>query len=129
MAKGQDDNRTYAMIVERDVSSALTRARWLSTHGYEALLVASVEGVIETLSYLRPQLVLVGGEQSNPSAQNEISQIVGLIRTVCPSVPMITIEDRTSKNATEAKSHQAISRAPDITAARVFPSTHRSDIK
>src|SRR5437868_15238632 len=90
------------MIVRSDVSTATSRADWPAPHGYQAVLVRSVEGVIEKLSYLRPQLVFVGRDHSKRSAQIEISQIVQLIRTVCPGVPMITIEDRGHKNKTEA---------------------------
>ena len=108
MANRANGIHKYVMIVEADVNIAITRADWLAPHGYQAVLVRSVEGVIEKLSYLRPQLVFVGRDHSKRSAQIEISQIVQLIRTVCPGVPMITIEDRGHKNKTEA------SRAADV---------------
>ena len=108
------DTRTYVLIVERDVRMALIRARWVATHGYEAMLIHTVEGLIETLGYFRPQLVIVGQDQCKSSAQNEISQIVGLIRTVCPGVPMITIEDRTHEDTTEVMFHQGNDHVPVI---------------
>ena len=108
MANRENGIRTYVMIVEPDVNIAITRADWLAPHGYQAVLVQSVEGVIEKLSYLRPQLVFVGRDHSAPSAQIEISEIVQLIRTVCPGVPMITIEDRAHEETTEARVPQGI---------------------
>ena len=93
MAKRENGILKYVMVVEPDVNIAITRADWLAPHGYQAVLVQSIEGVIEKLSYFRPQLVFVGRDHSDPLAQIEISKIVQLIRTVCPGVPMITIED------------------------------------
>ena len=69
MAKGE----TYVMIVEPDVNIANTRAHWLATHGYQAVLVRSVEGVIEKLSYLRPQLVL--SEETIPSPRHRLKYL------------------------------------------------------
>jgi DNA-binding NtrC family response regulator len=106
MANRENGIRTCVMIVEPDVNIAISRADWLAPHGYQAVLVRSVEGVIEKLSYLRPQLVFVGRDYSEPSTQIEISQIVQLIRTVCPGVPMITIENRAHEETTEAKVRQ-----------------------
>ena len=100
--------RTYVMIVETDVNIAITRADWLATHGYQTVLVRSVEGVIEKLSYLYPQLVFVGRDYSEPSAQIEISQMIQLIRTVCPGVPMITIEERAHEETTAARVRQGV---------------------
>ena len=108
MANGKNGIGTYAMIVEPDVNIAITRADWLATHGYQAVLVQSVEGVIEKLSYLRPQLVFVGRGHSKPSVQIEICKIVQLIRTVCPGVPMLTIADWTHEETTVAKVRQGI---------------------
>ena len=108
MANRENGIGTYVMIVEPDVNLAITRAEWVATHGYQAVLVQSVEGVIEKLSYLRPQLVFVGRGHSKPSVQIEICKIVQLIRTVCPGVPMLTIADWTHEETTVAKVRQGI---------------------
>ena len=60
-----------------------------------------VEEVIEALRGIRPQLVFVGGGHSEPGIQIEISEILRLIRTGCPGVPMITIADRTNDYLTQ----------------------------
>jgi len=108
MANRENGIGTYVMIVEPDVNLAITRAEWVATHGYQAVLVQSVEGVIEKLSYLRPQLVFVGRGHSKPSVQIEICKIVQLIRTVCPGVPMITIEHRAHEETAEPMVRQRV---------------------
>jgi len=101
MANRRNDVRTYVMIVEPDVNLGINLTDWLAAHGYQAVLVRSVEEVTEELSDIRPQLVFVGGGHSRPGAQIEISEILRLIRTGCPGVPMITIADRTTDDMTQ----------------------------
>lgn len=108
MANRQNGVRTYVMIVEPDVNSGINLTDWLAAHGYQAVPVRSVEEVIEELSDIRPQLVCVGGGHSEAGAQIEISEILCLIRTVCPDVPMITIADRTNDDRTQGMFRQEV---------------------
>lgn len=108
MANRQNGVRTYVMVVEPDVNSGINLTDWLAAHGYQAVLVRSIEEVIEELSDIRPQLVCIGGGHSEHKTQIEISEILRLIRTVCPGVPMITIADRTNDDMTEGMFRQNI---------------------
>ena len=101
MAIRQNGARRCVMIVEQDVNFGFKLADWLAAHGYQAVLVRSVEEVIEELRGIRPQLVFVGGGHSEPGIQIEISEILRLIRTGCPGVPMITIADQTNDDMTQ----------------------------
>jgi len=111
MANRPNDVRTYVMIVEPDVNIGINLTDRLAAHGYRAVLVRSVEEVIEELSNIRPQLVFVGGGHSKPGAQIEISEILRLIRTGCPGVPMITIADRTTDDMTQCMFRQEVHHA------------------
>jgi DNA-binding NtrC family response regulator len=111
MANRQNGVRTDVMIVEPDVNIGINLTDWLAAHGYQAVLVRSVEEVIEELSNIRPQLVFVGGGHSEPGAQIEISEILRLIRTGCPGVPMITIADRTTDDMTQGMFRQEVHHA------------------
>ena len=108
MANRQSGVRTSMMIVEPDVNIGINLTDWLRAHGYRAMLVRSVEEVIEELSDIRPQVVFVGGGHSEPRGQIEISEILCLIRTVCPGVPMITIADRTNDDMTQGMCRQVV---------------------
>ena len=105
MASRENRVRTCVMIVEPDVNIGIKRADWLVAHGYQAVLVRSVEAAIEELSDIRPQLVFVGDDHTAAAAQIEISEILRLIRAVCPSVPMITTPDRTNDDMTQVMFH------------------------
>ena len=72
------------------------------------MLVRSVEGAIEELSDIRPRLVFVGDGYPEPAAQIEISEILRLIRTVCPGMPTITIADRTNEDMAQVMFRQGV---------------------
>jgi hypothetical protein len=76
MANQQNGVRTCVMIVEPAVNMGIKLSDWLVSHGYQAVLVRSIEAAIEKLSDIRPQLVFVGGGHSEATAQNEISEIL-----------------------------------------------------
>ena len=101
MVSRENTVRPGVMIVEPDVNSGIKLADWLMAHGYEAVLVRSVEAAIEELCDIRPRLVFVGSGHSEPTAQIEISEILRLIRTVCPGVPVLTIEDWANEDVTQ----------------------------
>ena len=111
MASRENTVRTGVMIVEPDVNSGIKLADWLVTQGYKAVLVRSVEAAIEELCDIRPRLVFVGGGHSEPGGQIEISEILRLIRTGCPGVPMITIADRTTDDMTQCMFRQEVHHA------------------
>ena len=101
MAGRENTVRPGVMIVEPDVNSGIKLADWLVAHGYEAVLVRSVEAAIEELCDIRPRLVFVGSSHSQPTAQIEISEILRVIRIVCPGVPMLTIADWANEDVTQ----------------------------
>jgi DNA-binding response OmpR family regulator len=106
MASRENTVRAGVMIVEPDVNIGNTLANWLEAHGYEAVLVRSVEAAIEELCDVRPRLVFVGSGHSGPTAQIEISEILRLIRTVCPGVPMLTGADWANEDVTQIEFRQ-----------------------
>ena len=93
MVNRQNGVRTCVMIVEQDVNDGFKFADWLATHGYQTVFVRSVEAVIDVLSEIRPQAVFVGRGLCESGAQTDMSEMLRLIQTVCPRVPMVTIVD------------------------------------
>lgn len=108
MANQQDAERLCVMIVEQDVDFGFKLADWLAAHGYQAVLVRSVDAAIEELSEIRPQAVFVGRGFSEPAAQIGMSEILLLIQTLCPRVPMVAIADQASENLTQVVFRQGV---------------------
>jgi hypothetical protein len=101
MASRGNTVRPSVMIVEPDVNSGIKFVDWLVGRGYKAVLVRSVDAAIEELCDFRPRLVFVASGHSEPTAQIEISEILRLIRTVCPGVPTLTIADWANEDMTQ----------------------------
>lgn len=108
MANQENIVRTCVMIVEPDVKIGNKLADWLVAHGYQPVLVRSVEAAIEQLRDLRPRLVFVGGGHSEPAAQFEISEILRVIRVECPGAPMLTITDWANEDVTQIVFHEGV---------------------
>ena len=109
MANQQDAERLCVMIVEQDVDFGFKLTDWLAAHGYQAVLVRSVDAAIEELSELRPHAVFVGRGFSEPAAQIGMSEILLLIQTLCPRVPMVAIADQqASENLTQVVFRQGV---------------------
>jgi len=100
MVNRRNDKRACVMIVEQDVGLGFKLADWLASHGYQPVLVRSVEAAIDGLSDICPELVFVGHDHYEPAAQIGVPEILHVIRTMCPRVRMITIADRPSKDLT-----------------------------
>ena len=110
MANRQNGERTCVMIVERDLDFGIKLADWLAAHGYQPVLVRSVDAAIGELSAIHPQAVFVGLGSSEPAAQIDMSEVLLLIQTVCPRVPVITLAAQTSEDLTQVVFRQGVRR-------------------
>jgi DNA-binding NtrC family response regulator len=101
MANRQNGGRTCVMIVEQDWDFGMKLADWLAAHGYQPVLVRSVDAAIDELSDIRPQAVFVGLQASKPQAKMNADEALLMIRTICPLVPVITMADEASQVQTQ----------------------------
>lgn len=104
----QNGARRCVMIVEQDAAFGIKLADWLAIHGHQPVLVRSVDAAIEELREISPQVVFVGRGHPEPAAQNGVSELLLLIQTLCPGVPVITIADQTSEDLTHDVFRQGI---------------------
>ena len=101
MANRQNGGRTCVMIVEQDWDFGMKLADWLAAHGYQPVLVRSVDAAIDELSDIRPQAIFVGLRASKPQGQLNADEVLLMIQTICPLVPVITMADEASKALTQ----------------------------
>lgn len=85
MAIRQNGARRCVMIVEQDADFGIKLADWLAVHGYQAVLVRSVDAAIEELREISPQVVFVGHSHPEPAGQNGISELLLLARPCAPA--------------------------------------------
>lgn len=110
MTRRQNGERTRVMIVEQDLDFGMKLADWLATHGYQPVFVRTVDAAIDELSSVRPRAIFVGLGCSEPAARIDIAEVLLMIQTVCPSVPVITIADQTSEDLTQVVFRQGARR-------------------
>jgi DNA-binding NtrC family response regulator len=110
MTRRQNGERTRVMIVEQDLDFGLKLADWLATHGYQPVFVRTVDAAVDELSSVRPRAIFVGLGCSEPAARIDIAEVLLMIQTVCPSVPVITIADQTSEDLTQVVFRQGARR-------------------
>jgi DNA-binding response OmpR family regulator len=110
MARRQNGERTRVMIVEQDLDFGMKLADWLATHGYQPVFVRTVDAAIDELNGFRPRAIFVGLGCSEPAARIDIAEVLLMIQTVCPRVPVITIADETSEDLTQVVFRQGARR-------------------
>jgi len=110
MASRQNGERIRVMIVEQDLDFGLKLADWLATHGYQPVFVRTVEAAIDELSGVRPRAIFVGLGCAEPAAQLDIAEVLLMIQTVCPRVPVITIADEIREHQTQVVFRQGARR-------------------
>jgi len=98
------------MIVEQDLNFGMKLADWLATHGYQPVFVRTVDAAIDELSSVRPRAIFVGLGCSEPAARIDIAEVLLMIQTVCPSMPVITIAGQTSEDLTQVVFRQGARR-------------------
>jgi DNA-binding response OmpR family regulator len=110
MARRQNGERTRVMIVEQDLDFGMKLADWLATHGYQPVFVRSVDAAIDELNVVRPRAIFVGLGCSEPTARIDIAEVLLMIQTVCPRVPVITLAAQTSEDLTQVVFRQGVRR-------------------
>lgn len=110
MASRQNGERTRVMIVEQDWDLGMKLADWLAAHGYQPVLARTIDAAIAELSGVRPQAIFVGLGCSAPASQSDIGELLLMIQTICPRVPVTTIADQGGEDLTQVVFRQGIRR-------------------
>ena len=110
MANRQNGERTRVMIVEQDLEFGLKLADWLATHGYHPAFISTVNSAIDELAAFRPQAVFVGLGCSARAARVDMVEILLLIQTIRPSVPVIMMADQSSEDLAQVVFRQGVRR-------------------
>lgn len=100
--------RACVMIVDHDVDFGARLADWLTAHGYQAVLVRSMETAIEECRELRPQTVFIGLGRSESAPSMDLRGLFRVIEATCPRVSVITMGYRASGKLIEVVTGGAV---------------------
>lgn len=110
MASRQNGERARVIIVEQDVDFGLKLADWLETHGYQPVLVRSVDAAIDALRDIHPQAIFVGLPASEPPSQMNVGEVLLVIQAMCPLAPVIAMADEAGEVLTQVVFRQGVRR-------------------
>lgn len=110
MENRQKGERTRVMIVEQDLDVGLKLADRLAAHGYQPVLIRSVDAAIDELNDIHPRAIFVGLQASEPALQMNAEEVLLIIQTMCPLVPMTTIAGQINEDLTQVVFRQGARR-------------------
>lgn len=110
MTSRQHGERTRVMIVEQDLEFGLKLADWLAAHGYHPAFISTANAAIDGLAGFKPQAVFVGLGCCARAAQVDMVEILLLIQTICPPVPVIMMADQNSEDLERVVFRQGVRR-------------------
>ncbi len=88
--------RACIMIVDHDLEYGIKLADWFAAHGYQAVLVRSMETAIDECRDLRPHAVFIGLNFSEPVATLSLRRLFRTIKATSPHVPVVTMGTQSS---------------------------------
>ncbi len=93
--------RACVLIVDHDLEYGIKLADWLAAHGYQAVLVRSMETAIEECRDLRPHAVFIGFNFSEPVATLSLRRLFRTIKTTSPHAPVVTMGAQSNGDQTD----------------------------
>ena len=93
--------RACVMIVDHDLEYGIKLADWLAAHGYQAVLVRSLETAIDECRDLRPHAVFIGLNFSEPVATLSLRRLFRTIKATSPHVPVVTMGAQSNGDQTD----------------------------
>jgi DNA-binding NtrC family response regulator len=96
--------------VEQDSDVGLKLADHLAAHGYQPVLVRSIDAAIVELSDIHPRAIFVGLQASEPPSQMNVGEVLLVIQTVCPLAPVIAMADEAGEVRTQVVFRQGARR-------------------
>ena len=89
--------RARVLIVDPDLRFGLTLADWLAANGYHPILVRSLGTVLDELGDMQPDAILLSSDPLRQEWPAHSGDALRLVRSACPSVPVITITKSSQK--------------------------------
>ncbi len=110
MASQQNGKRTCVMIVEPDWDFGIKLADWLASQGYQPVLTRTIDAAIVEFGSVRPQAIFIGLQSSVPQSQMNPGEVLLMIQTICPLVPIIAIADEARQVQTQVVFRRGVRR-------------------
>jgi DNA-binding NtrC family response regulator len=103
-------NSACVMIVEQDIDFGNQLVDWLTSQGYQPVLLRSIESAFHEVWDIRPQAIFVGITSAALSAQVNLFKLLHTIETIDPHIPVFTMGKQAVEGATDIAIRQTVRR-------------------
>lgn len=105
--------RTRVMIVDPEWQFGLELADCLATSGYQAILVRSLESMIDDLGEMQPGAILLHADSYDRQLAGHGAETLQAVRALCPQAPVLTLTKPAQDTLRETQSGQgALAKRP-----------------
>ena len=111
--------RTRVMIVDPEWQFGLELADCLATGGYQAILVRSLESMIDDLGELQPGAILLRADSYGDRLAGQGAKTLETVKTLCPQAPMLMLSKSNHDTLPTVPQHNTEGHPPFIPSTRV----------
>lgn len=105
--------RTRVMIVDPEWQFGLELADCLATSGYQAILVRSLESMIDDLGEMQPGAILLHADSYDQQLADHGAETLQAVKALCPQAPVLTLTKPAQDTLRETQSGQgALAKRP-----------------
>ncbi|MEX5218928.1 MAG: hypothetical protein AB7G68_20970 [Nitrospiraceae bacterium] len=91
MMSGSIATRERVVIVDRNFDFGLKLADCLASSGYHAVLGRSLDAILDDLSEMQPDAILLSPEPCDHGIAGEETETLRTVKALCPLAPVITV--------------------------------------
>jgi DNA-binding NarL/FixJ family response regulator len=91
VSRVKQKGRTRVMIVDPEWQFGLELADCLATGGYQAILVRTLESMIDDLGELQPGAILLRADSYGDQLKDEGDETIETVKALCPQAPMLML--------------------------------------
>jgi DNA-binding NtrC family response regulator len=111
--------RTKVMIVDPEWQFGLELADCLATSGYQAIVVRSLESMIDDLGEMQPGAILLRADSYGDRLKGLGAETLETIKALCPQAPMLMLSKPNNGPLLAVSQHRTKDHAPIVPSTRV----------
>ena len=119
ISKHQRNARTRIMIVDPEWQFGLELADCLATSGYQAIVVRSLESMIDDLGEMQPGAILLRADSCDSKLGGHEPQTLETVKALCPQAPMLMLSKPNPNPLLTVSQHRTKDHAPIVPSTRV----------
>jgi hypothetical protein len=93
MNRPNQAGRTRVMIVDPEWQLGLKLADCLATSGYQAVLVRTLESMIDEIGEIQPDAILLSSDASVEERARQAAETIQIVNTLCPQAYVLALAE------------------------------------